>query len=153
MASRRSGNATLERWNVFKLKIINAQGKGELKANRNWLCGLDEECVRSQLDRAPRWVIERRDRSWAARQHIGEDITAFQNDQDVLRVSTIYGLRVLSDPPFPSWLAIPTKDDNLRDRARRLSSFSVDAMTAHYSWTLRAIPSITFHFAMDIGQS
>lgn len=98
-----------------------AYGKGELAKDLNHLSGLDETSVRHQLDQAPRWVTERRDRSWAARQHIGEDVTMLQNDQDVLRVATIYGLRELTGPPYPPWLGIPEADADLRDRARRLA--------------------------------
>lgn len=100
-----------------------AHGEGELVNDLNRLSGLDEPSVQRRLDGAPQWVIERRDRSWAARRHIGEDVSMLQNDQDVLRVSTIYGLRELSGPPFSPWLGIPTTDDELQDRARRLSSF------------------------------
>lgn len=103
-------------------RTATAHGKGELVNDLNFLSGLDEINVQRRFNAAPRWVHERRDRSWAARQHIGENMTALQNDQDVLRVATIYGLRELAGPPFPPWLSIPATDDDLRDRARRLSS-------------------------------
>lgn len=106
-------------------RTATAHGKRELVNDLNCLSGLDETSVQHRLDQAPRWVTERRDRSWSARQHIDEDVTALQNDQDVLRVSTIYGLRELTGSPFPSWLAIPETDIDLQDRARRLSSFLV----------------------------
>jgi hypothetical protein len=97
-------------------------GKESLVARLNALSGLDEASVRERLDRAPRWVIERRDRSWASRQHIGEKVTALQNDRDVLRVSTIYELRTLTGPPsYPSWLGIPDSDDDLLRRVHLLT--------------------------------
>jgi hypothetical protein len=43
-----------------------------------------------------------------------------QSDRDVLRVCTIYGLRVAGDPPFADWLGIPAAND-LRDRAETLA--------------------------------
>ena len=106
-------------------RVAIAHGKGEQANHLNLLSGLNERNVRHRLDQAPRWVTERRDRSWAARQHIGEDVTALQNDQDVLRVSTIYGLREMTGPPFPFWLGIPETDTDLQDCARWLSSIVV----------------------------
>lgn len=97
------------------------QGKASLVADLNALSGLDETAVRRRLDRAPRWVIERRDRSWAARRHIGEQVTPLQNDQDVLRVSTMYELRTVTGPPYPFWLAVPDSDDDLLQRVQRLT--------------------------------
>lgn len=98
-----------------------ALGKRDLVTERNQLSGLDESSVRQRLSDSPLWVHERRDRSWTARRHIGEDVTMLQNDQDVLRVSAVYGLREITGPPFPSWLTIPSSDADLRDRARQLS--------------------------------
>ncbi len=98
-------------------------GNYELVNVLNRLGGLDEVSVQLRLASAPRWVIERRDRSWAVRQHIGEDVTVLQNDQDVLRVSTIYGLRELTGSPYPYWLGIPETDTHLQERARRLSRY------------------------------
>ncbi len=88
--------------------------EASLVADLNAISGLDETTVQQRLDRAPRWVIERRDRSCAARRHIGERVTPLQNNQDVLRVSTMYELRTLTGPPYPWWLAIPESDDMLR---------------------------------------
>lgn len=99
-----------------------SHGESSVVAVLNALSGLEEAAVRRRLDLAPRWVIERRDRSWAARQHIGERVTAMQNDQDVLRVCTMYELRTLTSPPFPSWLGIPDADDDLLRRAHELSN-------------------------------
>lgn len=102
-------------------RTAGAHGRNELVHVLNRLSGLDEANVRRRLDQAPRWVIERRDRSWAARQHISENVTMLQNDQDVLRVSTIYGSRELTGPPFPFWLGIPETDSDLIDRAGQLA--------------------------------
>lgn len=102
-----------------------AYGKGELVDALNRTSGLDKASVRLRLDAAPRWVIERRDRSWAARQHIEEDVSDIQNDRDALRVSSMYELRELTGPPFPCWLGIPETDADLQDRARWLSSIVV----------------------------
>lgn len=104
-------------------RISVTHGNGELVNDLNRLGGLDETSVRLRLDRAPRWVTERRDRSWPARQHIGEDVTVLQNDQDVLRVSTIYGLRELTGSAFPSWLGIPETDIDLQERTRRFARY------------------------------
>ena len=99
-----------------------SHGEASLVAALNALSGLDEITIQWRLDRVPEWVIERRDRSWAARHHIGERVTPQQNDQDVVRVSTMYELRTLTGPPYPSWLGIPGSDDDLRQRSLTLSN-------------------------------
>jgi len=114
---------SLGRFGTRFARTATVHGGSELVNDLNRLSDLDEANVRRWLDQAPRWVIERRDRSWAARQPIGKDVSRLQNDQDVLRVSTIYGLRELTGPPFPFWLGIPATDADLRERARRLSSY------------------------------
>lgn len=77
----------------------------------NSLSSLSRDLVHERLEQAPRWVHERRDRSWKARQHVGEPVTMLQNDRDVLRVCTMYELRLAVEPPYPAWLAIPMEDD------------------------------------------
>ncbi len=99
----------------------SSHGEAWLDTTLDALSGLDETTVRRRLDLAPRWVIERKDRSWAARRHIGEPVTELQNDRDVLRVATIYELRTLTSPPFPAWLGIPESDDDLRQRVHVFS--------------------------------
>lgn len=116
-------DSSLGRFGTRFERTATAHGESELVNGLNQLSGLDEPIVRHRLDQAPQWVTERRDRSWAARQHIGEDVTVLQNDQDVLRVSTIYGLRELTGPRFPSWLGIPETDSDLNDCARQLASY------------------------------
>lgn len=71
------------------------------------ITSLSPDQVHSRLEQAPRWVLERRDRSWRSRKHIGEPVTKLQNDRDVLRVCTTYELRVIENPPFDTWLAVP----------------------------------------------
>ncbi len=87
----------------------------------NEISDLSPELVLTRLEHAPWWVAERRDRSWRARCAIGEDVSALQNDRDVLRVSTTYELRVVGNPPYADWLAVPTADI-MTDRLGRLRS-------------------------------
>jgi hypothetical protein len=75
--------------------------------------------VYARLEQAPRWVQERRDRSWQARRYIGEAVTPLQNDRDVLRVCTMYELRRVTSPPYPLWLGVPPEDE-LRERAQAM---------------------------------
>jgi hypothetical protein len=90
---------------------------GELGDALNDRSSLSQELVEARLEQAPRWVHERRDRSWKARRHIGEPVTTLQNDRDVLRVCTMYELRLIAKPPYPRWLGIPPEDE-LRERAQ-----------------------------------
>jgi hypothetical protein len=85
----------------------------------NTLSGLDTQSVADRMAQAPAWVRERNDRSWKARRAIDEDLTSIQNQRDVLRVCTMYELRVLDPTARPSWLAIPSPDV-LATRARTL---------------------------------
>jgi hypothetical protein len=83
------------------------------------LSALTPELVYARLEQAPRWVQERRDRSWQARRYIGEAVTPLQNDRDVLRVSAMYELRLVTSPPYPRRLGVPPEDE-LRERARAM---------------------------------
>jgi len=97
------------------------QGMGELVEELDNFCSLDRAAVEQRLTLAPRWVVERRDRSWDARMAIDEPVTRLQNDRDVLRVCTTYELRLHEQPPYPAWLAVPEPTD-LVDRLDRLET-------------------------------
>jgi hypothetical protein len=85
----------------------------------NSLSGLDPQSVSERLAQAPDWVHERGDRSWKARRAVNEDVLPIQNDRDVIRVCTMYELRVIDPGTRPPWLAIPTAAD-LAARTRKL---------------------------------
>jgi hypothetical protein len=55
-------------------------------------------------------VWERHDRSWRARHHVGEPIGRLDDARDTLLVCALYGIRRVTEPPYPSWLAIPDAD-------------------------------------------
>lgn len=74
------------------------------------LSDLTPSLVHSRLEVAPWWVKERRDRSWRARQADGEDVSALQNDRDVLRVCATYELRGVGNAPYADWLAVTSAD-------------------------------------------
>ncbi len=63
-----------------------SRGQHELVNALNALSDLDDESVGRRMEVAPWWVRERHDRSWRARQHIGEEVTRLQDARDVLRV-------------------------------------------------------------------
>ena len=86
----------------------------------NALAGLERDKLGARLEIAPAWVHERRDRSWRARRHVGEELTPLQSDRDVLRVCVTYELRHVSQPPFPAWLGVPDAAE-LREKAGALA--------------------------------
>ncbi len=70
------------------------------------LSDLDAASVWRRLETAPDWVHERHDRSWRARQHVGEPISRLDDARDTLRVCALYGVRRIAEPPYPAWLSI-----------------------------------------------
>ncbi len=102
-------------------RAARARGMGNLCDELNDLASLSRELVDERMKHAPRWVHERRDRSWQARRQVSESVTELQNDLDVLRVCTMYELRLVSEPPYGPWLAIPSEDE-LRDRTQAMMS-------------------------------
>lgn len=90
--------------------LARAQGAAPLVETLNQFSGLETTSVWCRLAIAPDWVHERHDRSWRARQHIGEPISRLDDARDTLRVCSLYGMRRLTGPPYPAWLAIPDLD-------------------------------------------
>lgn len=82
---------------------------------------LSDVSVERRMEVAPDWVWERHDRSFRARQHVGEDVTAIQDARDTLRVCSLYEIRRVSEPPYAAWLAIPTEPRSMQDKATQLS--------------------------------
>lgn len=97
----------------------HVHGSGPIRDELNALSSLAPERVSVRLGHAPSWVRERRDRSLKARRHIGESVTALQNNRDVLRVSTMYELRKVTAPPYQAWLSIPS-ESGLQERAQAM---------------------------------
>jgi hypothetical protein len=101
------------------------RGVGHIPEELDRLASLTDAEVQDRLTRAPWWVRERRDRSWAARRERDEPATALQNDRDVLRVCTIYELRLVAGNEFPDWLAVPDPED-MRARIAHLEELVID---------------------------
>jgi hypothetical protein len=101
-------------------RIAERHGLADHAAALDELAGLDPESVVTRLERAPAWVHERNDRSWKARQAVDDPVTRLESDRDVLRVCTIYELRHVSRPPYPTWLAVPDAG-TLRERSATLA--------------------------------
>jgi hypothetical protein len=96
-----------------------SQGANDVAIEFDRLVNLDQASVASRLSIAPAWVHERNDRSWRARQAVGEPVTLLENNCDVLRVCTIYGLRSSVGPLHAPWLAVPG-DAEIHQRLNRL---------------------------------
>lgn len=86
--------------------LAHARGATDLVATLDALSDLDAPSVWRRLETAPDWVWERHDRSWRARLHGGEPISQLQDARDTLRVCALYGMHGVSEPPYPTWLAI-----------------------------------------------
>jgi hypothetical protein len=99
-----------------------AHGQPGLIEAINVLSDLDETAAAQRMAAAPWWVGERHERQWRARRHVGEEATREEDVRDVLRVCTRYGMREVTTPPFPSWLAIP---ENLASLDTKLAQLSV----------------------------
>jgi hypothetical protein len=90
--------------------LAKAHGAAPLVETLNELSDLNAASVWRRLETAPEWVWERHDRSWRARRHVGEPIGRLDDARDTLRVCALYGIRRVTEPPYPSWLAIPDAD-------------------------------------------
>lgn len=101
-------------------RLAAERGRAGLATAVNGILGLDEATAGARLAVAPDWVIERRDRQWAARSCIGEAVTPAHNDRDTLRVATQHQLRCVTAPPCPAWLGLPGSIDELRSAADQL---------------------------------
>ena len=115
-------DASLARIGTRFDQLAAAHGLADLALTANALCDLDDASVSRRMLLAPAWVHERHDRSLRARRLIGEPVTPADDARDVLRVCTQYELRVMTNPPFPAWLAIPGQIAVLAARARRLDA-------------------------------
>lgn len=105
-------------------RLAAAHGHAALAETLNTLSGLDAATAEDRMRSAPAWVIERRDRQWAARAATDEAVTSLENDRDTLRVSTQYELQRVGGPPFPNWLGIPAMVAELRRRRNELGAFA-----------------------------
>lgn len=114
-------DASLGRVGTRFERLARARGRHDLVDELRTMSDLDDGSVRTRMDQAPEWVHERHDRSWSARQAVGEELTELDDARDVLRVCTQYQLRNPGDPPYPAWLAVPGDADSLRDRASMLN--------------------------------
>lgn len=103
-------------------RITAARGLPELADRLHALTDLDDASVERRMAAAPDWVHERHDRSWRARQRIGEPAARLQDARDTLRVCSLYEIRRLLEPPYPEWLAIPPNADSLGAKAEQLST-------------------------------
>jgi hypothetical protein len=86
--------------------LARIRGFGNLVDILDELSNLDGNWVPRRLATAPDWVLERHDRSWRAREHIGEPVSRLQDARDTLRVCQLYGIRRVTERPYPAWLAI-----------------------------------------------
>ncbi len=102
-------------------RAARAKGREDLIATLNDLNGLNDRSVLARLRAAPASVRRRHERSWRARDFIGEDVTPVQDARDVLRVSSYYALREAGDAPYPAWLAVETDFAALQRKAATLS--------------------------------
>jgi hypothetical protein len=98
---------SLGRFGTRFAAVANARGAGQLVDALEALSDLDGASVLRRFETAPDWVGERHDRSWRARRHVGEPVSRLQDAQDTLRVCAHYGMRGVTAPPYPAWLAIP----------------------------------------------
>jgi predicted nucleotidyltransferase len=90
--------------------LARSHGAASLVETLNHLSDLETTSVWRRLEMAPDWARERHDRSWRARQRIGEPVGRIDDARDTLRVCALYGMRRLSEPPCPAWLAMPDLD-------------------------------------------
>lgn len=102
---------SLGRFGTWFEQVARTHEEEDITDVLNEFSYLTRDLVYARLEQAPSWVQERRDRSWKARRHIGEPVTMLQNDRDVLRVCGMYELRLINDPPYPAWLAIPAEKE------------------------------------------
>jgi predicted nucleotidyltransferase len=90
--------------------LARSHGAAPLVETLNQLSDLETPSVWRRLETAPDWVQDRHDRSWRARQRIGEPVSRLDDARDTLRVCALYGMPRLSNPPYPGWLAIPDRE-------------------------------------------
>jgi hypothetical protein len=107
MESWGAHDGSLGRLGTRLARLAQERGLGDLVEGLDALCDLDADAVARRLALAPDWVLERHDRSYRARRHVGEDATRLDDARDVLRVCTQYGWRRVEGPPYPAWLAVP----------------------------------------------
>jgi hypothetical protein len=98
--------ATIRRLGTRFAVLAKARGATSLVETLNKISDLGAASVWRRVEAAPEWVRERHDRSWRARQHVGEPISQLDDARDTLRVCALYGMRGVSEPPYPAWLAI-----------------------------------------------
>lgn len=111
-------------------RLARERGCDALVHELRFLDGLGDESVEARMATAPAWVHERHDRSWRARQTVGEDLTQVDDARDVLRVSCQYEMKPEILQPYPDWLGIPGDVACVRRQADRLD----DVCTAWFSF-------------------
>ncbi len=114
-------DASLARVGTRFEEIAQARGRPDLVDLVNSLNDLDEGSVGRRMAAAPAWVWEWHDRSWLARQQVGEAVTPLLHARDVLRVCTQFELRRVTERPGDTWLAFPVTAEVLNEKARLLS--------------------------------
>ncbi len=105
-------------------------GHGDLVHQLNVLSDLDPESVSRRAQVAPAWVSLRHDRSFRARLAISEEVDAFSDLRDTLRVCSRYDAIRHIGPAYPDWLGIVTDPDDLGGRLE-----AVGAITTRHGWT------------------
>ena len=119
-------DASLARVGTRFDEMAGARGRPDLVDLVNSLNDLDEGSVERRMAGAPAWVWEWHNRSWRARQQVGEAVTPLQHARDVLRVCTQFELRRVTERPGDPWLAFPVTVEVLNEKARLLSELLSD---------------------------
>jgi hypothetical protein len=101
-------------------ELARTHGHRDLVVELDALCDLDEASVWKRMTAAPDWVHERHDRSFRARQHVGENVSRLQDARDTLRVCAVYAMRRPLSRPSPTWLSIPATRELLEEKANQL---------------------------------
>lgn len=102
-------------------RLARQRGCSDLVHELRALSGLKDESAAARMVVAPDWVHERHDRSWRARQAIGEELSQLDDARDVLRVSCQYEMNSEISAPYPEWLGIPNDASQMQALALRLN--------------------------------
>jgi len=111
-------------------QVAISRGRRDLVDEINELVDLNDEMVPQRMNLAPRWVGERHERQWRARQFVGERVTRLQDARDVLRVSVHYALRETVAGPIPEWLSIPDDVELIDEKISSLAELIHPAISA-----------------------
>lgn len=109
-------------WTRFE-RIAARHGASEPAAQLARLADADAATALERAQSAPLWLQERIERTFAARQLIGEAVSAAENARDQLAAFAVHVPR-RSAPPWGGWLAVPAPDLDARIA-------ELDALLAH----------------------